>query len=580
MPFPSRALVVTCFVLLAAAPRAFAVEADVHYEGLDGDAEENVQALVELDHQDEKTLTDLQVQRLYDKAPEQIKKGLEPFGWYRPAIAGELVRTKEGGWLATFHVTPGPRVTIAHVAFTTRGEGASDRGLAELVRTFPLHEGDPLLHASYEAGKVAVNEWAARSGYLDGHFVEQHVDVDPAASTANIVLTYDTGPLYRYGDVRFQQDVLKDRLLQGMVDFDKGDVADYRDLLQLQGRLRESTYFTYAEVTAKRDEAQGNLVPVVVTLTPSKKLRYEAGAGYGTDTGPSGRAAVEFRRLNRSGHRARIEGTGSLKEKSGSARYMMPRGHLGTGLITTSAGFQQLNTGTTDSQTLLGGVRLTSTRGAWQKAYALEFRRDKFEVGPDSGTTVLLTPITEWTRMQADDPVDVRHGFKLTASARGGKEGVVSDVSFVQLATHDVGIVRVGGGNRLLGRVDLAWTGVDGFRRLPPAFRFFAGGATSVRGYGYQDLGVVDARTGQVVGGPQLVVGSVEFEHRFLKHWGVATFYDIGNAVNRFGDPLKSGAGVGLRWLSPVGPVRVDAAWALSLDNHPARIHLRIGPDL
>jgi translocation and assembly module TamA len=83
-----------------------------------------------------------------------------------------------------------------------------------------------------------------------------------------------------------------------------------------------------------------------------------------------------------------------------------------------------------------------------------------------------------------------------------------------------------------------------------------------------------------VIGGPQLLIGSIEFEHRFLRKWGVATFYDIGNAVNKFTDPLASGAGVGLRWISPVGPVRVDAAWALSRDNTPLRVHLRIGPDL
>ena len=569
----------TLFVLLIAAPRARAVEVDVRVEGLEGDAEDNVEALLTLDHQDEETLTDFEVQRLHEKAPAEIKRALEPFGWYRPAIDAQLVRS-ETGWIATYRVTPGPRVTIAALDFTTKGDGATDRGLERLVRRFPLQKGDPLLHASYEAGKVSVNEWAARTGYLDGRFTVQHVDVDPEASTARIVLEYDTGPLYRFGPVRVEQDVLDERLLQGMVDFERGDPADYRDLLELQGRLRESTYFTYAEVTAKRDEAQGNEVPVVVTLTPSKKLRYEAGAGFGTDTGPSGRLAVEFRRLNRKGHRARIEVNASLREDNTSVRYMMPRGHLGTGLVTTSAGYQREDTETSDSQTLLGGLRLTSMRGAWHKTYGMEYRWDRFEVGPDSGNTRFLTPLADFTRMQANDPVDVRRGFKLQVHARGGADQVLSDATFFQLSTLDQGITRVGRRNRLIGRVEAAWTLTHDFRELPPALRFFAGGASSVRGYGYQELGVVDPVTGRVLGGPNLLVGSVEFEHRFMRRWGVATFYDIGNAVNRFTDPLASGAGVGLRWISPVGPVRVDAAWALSRDNTPLRVHLRIGPDL
>jgi len=577
---PSRLAILAVIGLLLYAPRAHAVESDVHYEGLEGAAEQNVRAVVSLDHQDEKTLTDLQVQHLYEKAPEEIKRGLEPFGWYRPVIEGKLVRTDKGGWLATFHVTPGPRVTIEDVTFRTQGEGANEAELKRLVRRFPLAKGDPLLHASYEAGKVSINEWAARSGYLDGRFVEQHVDVDPNASTARIVLVYDTGPLYLYGPVRFEQDVLDDRLLQGMVDFERGDRADYRDLLTLQGRLRESTYFTYAEVTAKRDEAQGREVPVVVNLTPSKKLRFEAGAGYGTDTGPSGKLAIEWRRINRKGHRARLEANGSWREDNASVRYMIPRGHLGTGLITTSAGFQREITNTSESNTLLGGLRFSSTRGPWQRTYGLEYRHDDFEVGPDSGTTVLLTPLTDWTRLLADDVVDTRHGFKLTAHARGGVDQVLSDVSFLQLSTRDQGITRIGRNNRLLGRVEVAWTLANDFRSLPPALRFFAGGASSVRGYGYQELGVVDPVSHAIIGGPQLLVGSVEFEHRFMRRWGAAVFYDVGNAVNRFGDPLESGAGIGLRWISPVGPVRVDAAWAVSRQNMPARIHLRIGPDL
>jgi translocation and assembly module TamA len=575
----SKRFVLLMIFLALAAPRARAVSVDVKIEGITGDEEKNADALVSLNHQDPKTLTDFEIQHLHEKAPAEIKRALEPFGWYRPAIDAQLVKTDKG-WLATYTVTPGPRVTIDAVQFTTQGEGANDRELARLFDTFPLQKGSPLLHASYEAGKVAINEWAARTGYLDGHFTVQRIDVDPEASTARIVLDYDTGPLYRYGPVRFEQSVLDDRLLQGMVGFDRGDPADYRELLTLQGRLRESTYFTYAEVTARRDEAQGHEVPVVVTLTPSKKLRYEVGAGYGTDTGPSGKFAFEFRRLNRHGHRARIEANASLREDNASLRYMIPRGHLGTGLITPSVGYQRENVNQTDSQTLLGGLRLSSTRGAWQKTYGMEYRYDRFEVGPDSGSSVLLTPLTDWTRMQADDPVDTRRGFKLAAHARGAVDQVLSDASFLQLSTLDQGITRLGRSNRLIGRAELAWTYTKHFRDLPPALRFFAGGASSVRGYGYQELGVVDPVSHQVIGGPNLLVGSVEFEHRFLRKWGVATFYDVGNAVNKFTDPLASGAGVGLRWISPVGPVRVDMAWALSKDNTPLRVHLRIGPDL
>lgn len=119
----------------------------------------------------------------------------------------------------------------------------------------------------------------------------------------------------------------------------------------------------------------------------------------------------------------------------------------------------------------------------------------------------------------------------------------------------------------------------DQFRQLPPRFRFFAGGDESVRGFGYQELGEED-EAGNVIGGQALLVGSLEYELRVLEKWSGAVFYDTGNAFRAFGDPLEYGAGLGVRWRSPIGPIRADVAWALSEDGTPFRFHLNIGPDL
>jgi len=85
---------------------------------------------------------------------------------------------------------------------------------------------------------------------------------------------------------------------------------------------------------------------------------------------------------------------------------------------------------------------------------------------------------------------------------------------------------------------------------------------------------------GQVKGGKYLLVGSIEFEHRFKNKWGAAVFYDVGNAINNINDDLEKGAGFGVRWQSPIGPVRFDLASALSRDGNPWRLHINIGPDL
>ena len=109
--------------------------------------------------------------------------------------------------------------------------------------------------------------------------------------------------------------------------------------------------------------------------------------------------------------------------------------------------------------------------------------------------------------------------------------------------------------------------------------RFFAGGTQSVRGYAYEELGPTN-ENGDVVGGKFLLTGSIEFEHYFDDSWGAAVFLDAGDAFDSFDDDLEKGAGFGLRWKSPVGPVRIDLANAISTDDQDWRLHVSIGPDL
>ena len=100
-----------------------------------------------------------------------------------------------------------------------------------------------------------------------------------------------------------------------------------------------------------------------------------------------------------------------------------------------------------------------------------------------------------------------------------------------------------------------------------------------MRGFGYNRLGTRDEQ-GNVIGGRALAVVSVEAEQWFTKAWGMALFYDVGNAMHSFGEPLAMGAGPGLRWRSPVGVMRVDLGVPLTGGQRLMQLHLSIGPGL
>jgi translocation and assembly module TamA len=338
-------------------------------------------------------------------------------------------------------------------------------------------------------------------------------------------------------------------------------------------------------VLPRQDQAQGLEVPIEVNLTASRKQRWTAGAGYGTDTGPRGTAGVELRRINRRGHRGQSEARISQIEKSFSASYQIPGPYPRTDVLTFQVGYADLRPETSESQNALVGVGLTQARGSWREAYGLNFQREDFEVGVDEGTSDLLIPQASWDRVKADDRISATSGQRLQFKLRGADEALLSNASFLQAQAEGKLIHSFADRFRFIGRAQMGYTETDQFRELPPTMRFFAGGDQSVRGFEYQQLGSLDEE-GNVIGGPVLLTGSVELEYRFLQKWrflekwGIAAFYDTGNAMESFSGSLERGAGVGLRWVSPIGPIRADAAWALSEPGRPVRFHLTVGPDL
>ena len=176
---------------------------------------------------------------------------------------------------------------------------------------------------------------------------------------------------------------------------------------------------------------------------------------------------------------------------------------------------------------------------------------------------------------------DTTNGYRVRLNVQGADSSVLSDSSFLQGSIDGKIIRTLGDRNRLIARTQVGYTDTNDFRELPPRFRFFAGGDQSVRGFSYQSLGRKD-EAGNTIGGETLAVGSLEYERRFFTKWGAAVFYDTGNAAQSFSGlgTLARGAGFGLRWRSPIGPIRADIAFALSEPGHPIRFHLNIGPDL
>ena len=220
----------------------------------------------------------------------------------------------------------------------------------------------------------------------------------------------------------------------------------------------------------------------------------------------------------------------------------------------------------------------------WQNANFIDVTQVRFGFkGADKRSVLLFVPGVSWTWRQADDWVNARNGLSVQMTLQGASEGLLSDVSFVQADVKSKWIHPLGDKNRMIYRGQLGTTSVDDIRTLPFSYRFYAGGDRSIRGFDYESLSPVNSNN-DLIGGKHVVALSAEFEHKWNADWGWAVFADAGNAFTEQLDWQQS-VGFGVRWFSPLGPVRLDLAHPLSNDSLNSKkapsinVHFTIGPD-
>ena len=579
---PQPGILYICGLLaLLAAGHGAGAAIRVEISGVEDDERNNVQLFLSIEqYKDQKDISEGRVRALHARAPNEIRAALRPFGWYRPQIESQLT-SENGDWQAHYRIDPGPRLAVTTLDLKLTGEAEADPAFDRLLTRFPLKPGDPLIHARYEAGKRTLLNLGVERGYFDAQLIRSELRIDLNAYRADVILHYDSGPRFHFGAVEIEQDIdLDPRLVLRMVPFKSGEPFDTGQVLKLQSALSDSGYFQQVDVQPRRDLASGREVPVQLKLTGRAPNRYTLGVGFGTDTGVRGKVGWERRLINRAGHRFGTELSGSEIRTGVNARYTIPVGEPHIDQLAFNVGYVDDHPETSDSQTYTVGASYSHGRGLWRETLALNYQREEFRVADEVGRSNLLVPGVNWLRIDSDDRLYARRGWRLQLDLRGTAESIGSDTSFLQGRAAGKYIYPLGESARLIARLDLGATATSYFEQLPASYRFFAGGDQSVRGYDYNTIGAIN-EAGEVIGGKYLAVGSLEVERSIVGKWSAALFYDVGNAFNDLSTEFyKHGVGVGIRWRSPIGPVRIDYASAISEDGNPWRIHVVIGPDL
>jgi translocation and assembly module TamA len=550
-------------------------------EGVEGAPRDNILAFLDINRFAGKPAPEeTELRWLHGNAERNIRDALQPFGYYEPAIESALNRVA-AGWEARYRIQPGRAMRVAAVDIQVLGDGRQDPAFQKLLAALPVAKGQILDQPKYEQLKLNLETLATERGYFDARFTEHAIEIDLQAYEATVKLHYDTGKRYRFGDIAFKQDILSPKLLNRYPRFKPGDPYDANDLLKLQSDLGGSPYFSQVQIDTSQDTVT-HTAPIDVQLTPNKKRKFSAGLGYGTDTGVRGKAKVEQRWINRQGHHYEAELQLSPIKSVLGFKYIIPGQDPTTDEYALTAGYTLQNYDDQDYERIALGGSWQRQDGKWLKNYNLSLQYEDYQIGDEPrSTSLLLIPGLNWTRIDADDRLYTTRGLLFGFELRGASTLLLSDINFVQGVLHLKWVRALNDDSRFIARGDLGATAIkEDFEDLPASLRFYTGGDASVRGYAYNKIGPTDDG-GTVVGGKNLVVGSLEYEHRVWGDWSVAAFIDSGDAFDGASPELKTGAGLGLRWRSPVGPVRID--FASGLDRPPGdafRFSFSIGPDL
>ncbi len=574
-----------CLCALTALSAQAQVDVSVLISGVNKELEDNVRLFLSIEQQkNSDLLSPGRLKRLNKKAPQEISKALQPFGYYKVKVDAKLDKLQGGGWQANYHIDPGPRIHVGVFDFKLDGDISSDPAFIELIDDFRLNQGAPFRHSEYERIKSELARLATERGYVTAKFTRHQVEVDMDSYKANVYLHFEGGARYRFGEVTFSQKVLDDSLLRRYLTFKQGDPFHLDRLLELQQALNDSDYFSVVEVSSGRPDADTLQVPVDIQLSVRKRHRLSLGLGYGTDTGARAKFGWQIPRYNKRGHHINTQASVSQLGYSLGTQYSVPIYNPRTDQLIYSAGQVNEKTDTSESTLKTLGVSINRKRGQWRATMSLNYQQEDFIVADVDDQTRLFIPGINGSRVWGKEfwgnqVINFFDGVRLDLGIRMSTTEVLSDLNFTQYNASIKSINRLAAAHRIISRGRLGYINTQDFDQLPASIRYFAGGAQSVRGYSYQSLGPVD-ESGDVTGGMYLIEGSMEYEYSINPRWGIAVFTDVGNAVNNLEDELVQGAGFGVRWKSPIGPVRFDFASAISREGQPWRIHINIGPDL
>ena len=519
-----------------------------------------------------------------DLVREVCEKALVPYGWYSPEIE---VRHPEKGRIEV-RIDRGERTLYREVRIDTAAELPEQGRIAAFARDkaaeYGIEKGKPLIHPQYEAFKADITSKLISDGYFTGKITNSTVIVSRDEAKADLSFTIEPGTRFAYGKITMEGFEESHDAVKGLVSVKEGDLFSALDLASVNQTLYETGYYKSVVVRPDmREMDSGNsTVPVRIGLKAKPRNLTEWSLGYSTDEGPRGSVSWNRPFAGSRGQSWKSALSVSGVTQAANFSYYIPRENPIDDYYRLSAEYRHKDLNDTEFQNLTVGAHyFTKTHGRWQRDYFIESSFEDYDQSDDSDDVFLLMPGAEISRLTTDGTTDPASGERIRLSARFSSKTLLSSEDFVILDAFYRRIWSPTDGSRLVIRAEQGAILGSSIDDVPPSLRFFAGGDQSVRGFGYEKISPKND-DGDLTGARYLSVGSVELQVPVMNKVRMAVFTDVGTATNDYGDDtdIKVGTGLGVRYISPVGPIRADIGVGVSETHIPIRLHFGLGLDL
>lgn len=521
-------------------------------------------------------------------ARTKVENALQALGYYQSDITLTVQRT-DPVWALDIQVEQGEPVRIRDIDIQILGPASDDEDITRLLDNTGFAAGDPLHHGHFEGFRKRLLSTGQQQGYLNGKITQSRVAVQVEAGTADVFITYASGPRFRFGEILYDKALIDPQLFDSLSTVEPGEYFEQSKLRKLQSSLQQTNYFSSVIVQPVRKRINRGQVPIEVRLQAAKRHSFEVGVGYSTDT--EERVSMTWRtpKINRYGHSQITRVEYSPVNPSGRFTYSIPITDPLTDVAQLWLRLEENEYGDLKSRQLETGARREKKQDAWVYSYSLRGLRESWDAWyNDLENEYLLLGGIVSSRKYQGSVVDPSGGFSQLYTLEGGSEALASDIDLLRMTAEFRYIVTPWQRHRFVGRAELGAVEIASGDRsnLAPSLSFFAGGSQSIRGYAYQSVGVdeyvqrADGTTKKlVVGGDRLVVGSLEYQYYFTDTWRGALYVDGGDAFDEGDFDARVGAGFGIHYITPVGAFRVEIANSVSENNPSWYFHLTIGAE-